>query len=98
MLNPGQQLETEVMRFQAWALAYPKPEEERSPEWEREYEGWPALYAAFAELVVAVPCQDWSQPTTRQVVFALAHDTDQQGMIGRLARHPATLLCLAERV
>jgi hypothetical protein len=28
----------------------------------------------------------------------LAHDTDQHGLIGDLARHPATLLCLAERV
>lgn len=98
MLDPGQQLETELMRFQAWALAYPTPQEKRSPEWERDYDGWPALYAAFAGYVAAVPCQDWSPSTTEQVVFALAHDTDQQGMIGRLARHPAALLCLAERV
>jgi hypothetical protein len=98
MVDPEQQLETELKRFQAWVLVYPTPKEERSPEWERDYADWPALYAAFTAFAAAVPCQDWSQSTTQQLVFALAHDTDQQGLIGELARHPATLLCLAERV
>lgn len=95
--DPGQQLENEVRRFQAWARDHPEPEEERAPEWERDYEGWPALYAAFAALVAAVPCQVWSQTITEQVVAAMEHDSDQQGLTRELARHPDTLLCLAER-
>lgn len=98
MLDLVQQLDTEITRFQAWVHAYPEPEEERSPEWDRQYEGWPALWKAFEACVAALPCQAWSDLTTENVVFAITHDTDRQGLIREVAKRPDNLLCLAERV
>lgn len=62
----------EVERFREWAAAYPLPLAERSGEWECDYGGWQHLYKAFAALVDATACQEWSAMTAQTILYAIA--------------------------
>ncbi len=97
MANLLWKLDTKVAHFRAWVDAYPEPIEQRSPEWERSYSGWIDIWKAFSLFVSAVPCREWSEATIENILYAMAHDTDRQGLVLEVAKNPDNLLCLAER-
>jgi HEAT repeat protein len=90
-------LESEVARFRAWADANPDMVKDYPRDWETYYPDWRALYVAFSAFVAATSCQDWSEDIVDMLLYAIARDEDNQGLVKKVARNPDDLLFLAKQ-
>ncbi len=95
MTNLLKTLQDEVAHFQSWAATYPT--DERSGEWECDYDDWPRLYDAFIDFVATTTCQQWSTATTDMLLYVIARDNETGQLIREVGRKPENLSCLAER-
>ena len=87
-------LMTEVDRFRAWADAYPY--DQRSGEWECDYEAWPALYDTVLGFVANHLFASWSKTELRAVLYAIARDNEDQYLVREIRkRHPELIAPLA---
>jgi hypothetical protein len=66
-------------------------------EWECDYDGWPALYQAFAALVAAAPAPTWSPALVATVLEVLARDNECQQLARTVPRDAAVGLARAAR-
>jgi hypothetical protein len=84
-------LTDEIARFKAWAVDH----EGSSGEWECDYEGWRALYAAveatFAECASDLP----DDATKDLLLYAIARDNECGALSKTLLNYPGLLRCLA---
>lgn len=66
-------------------------------EWECGYEGWPALYRAFAALLAEAPPPAWSATVLAAVLEALARDHECQQLAHAVPRAAVSWLSRAAR-
>jgi len=96
-MNAVQSFSASVARFRAWAVALDVAIEDRSGEWECDYDGWSEIYRAWAALLVNHPLHKWSDALVADVLYALARDNECQVIAHELAKHAnASLLTLTE--
>lgn len=80
--------------FQQWAGCYPL--DQRSIEWETDYEAWPELTSAYCALLDACRPDDWDQDLVDQLLYTLARDNECEVLKDELILRPVHLIALAE--
>lgn len=79
-------LHAEVEKFRAWASNYPI--EQRSGEWECDYEEWPALSRSFIAYLNSHSPQDANDHAISDLIYAVARDNEMEDMVSELAKRP----------
>lgn len=76
----------EVEKFRAWASSYQI--EQRSGEWECDYEEWPALNRSFIAYLNSHSPQDANDHAISDLIYAVARDNEMEDMVSELAKRP----------
>lgn len=84
------ELLTQVNRFKKWATTYPP--DQRSGEWECDYEHWNTLWRAFLEFVDGVPFALWSVEERISVLYVIARDNEMEYLVREIKDRSAELL------
>lgn len=82
-----------VERFRAWADTV--REDERSGQWEVDYDDWDEIYDAFPLAVDAAGPEKWSRELIDALLYALARDNEMLVLKRELEARPQCLLALA---
>jgi hypothetical protein len=82
-------LETEISKFEAWALNQPQD----YGEWETDYSDWPSIYIA-ADITLSKP--NLINADIDLLLFALARDNECENIRESLENHPQNGLLLAK--
>ncbi len=94
MTSEEEALKAEVDRFRQWAEGYPV--EQRSGEWECDYEEWGRLYEVVLDFVASQPVDSWTAEQMDAVLYTIARDNEMGNIVSILGeRHPAILCLLA---
>lgn len=83
-----------VKRFRGWADTV--PENERSGEWEVNYDDWEEIYKTFPLAIGAVEPEKWSRELIDTLLYALARDNELLVLKRELEARPRCLLALAK--
>lgn len=86
-------LTAEIAKFLKWSEQL--PEAALTSGWEAGYEGWPALRAAAIDLVRSTDPESAGPQPREQVLYVLARDNVEQGMVMEVIEHPLWLHALA---
>lgn len=82
-----------VSAFRSWADSYPA--DQRSGEWECDYEQWPAITSAFISFLDSGAPQFWDTSTAELLLYILARDNEMEGLKRELITRPVHLLALS---
>lgn len=91
--NPKARLFDAVRAFSSWADKYPR--NERSAEWETDYDQWSEIITAFARFLDAGNSENWDAETTDLLLYILARDNEMGELQEQLISKPAHLITLA---
>jgi hypothetical protein len=96
-------LNAEVQKFKLWAATHPL--EQRSAEWECEYDDWARLHAAAlacldagfvdAGFVDDVSPDQWCAADVDDLLYTMARDNETEYLAEHVAKNPETVLKLA---
>ena len=89
-------LKEQIELFRIWANAYPIDLEQRSGEWECDYNEWNLLYDSFAKFLQACPVEKWNHEIIKDVLYIIARDNEMEIMISDLACNADLLLVVAD--
>lgn len=89
-------LHKEVEKFRAWASNYLV--EERSGEWECDYEEWPTLNQSFVAYLDSHSPQDADDHAVSDLIYAVARDNEMEDLVSELADRPEWLAFLLPHV
>jgi len=76
----------EVEKFRVWALNYPL--EERSGEWECDYEGWRELSRSFTAYLDSHSPNGVTNQAISDLLYAIARDNEMEELISELVERP----------
>ena len=76
----------EVERFRVWASNYPL--EERSGEWECDYEAWRELNRSFIAYLDSHSPDGGINEAISDLVYVIARDNEMEELISELAERP----------
>lgn len=94
--RPGKAKATFIEAAQALRLWAEAPSTDRgSPEWETNYEAWPELTRAYADVLDVCSPADWDQELIDLLLYALARDNEAEVLKDELVQRPGHLLALA---
>lgn len=79
-------LHSEVEKFRAWASNYPV--EQRSGEWECDYEEWPTLNRSFKAYLDSHSPQEADDHAVSDLIYAVARDNEMEDLVSELAKKP----------
>lgn len=77
-------LHSEVEKFRAWASDYPV--EQRSGEWECDYEEWPNLNRSFTAYLDSHSPQEADDHAVFDLIYAVARDNEMEDLVSELAK------------
>lgn len=88
----------EIEKFRAWSRQlHPLPEEERPGKWERAYEHWNAVDAAFVNFISTSEPASWTGEMVEAVLYIIARDNPSEVFADLVAAQPDKLQFLARR-
>lgn len=79
--------------FQQWAEG--RNADQRSAEWEAEYEKWPELTRAYCDVLDTCHPEDWDQSLVDLLLYILARDNEGEVLKDELISRPTPLMALA---
>ncbi|TWA94343.1 HEAT repeat domain-containing protein [Bradyrhizobium stylosanthis] len=82
-----------VTAFRNWADCYPV--NQRSGEWECDYDEWRSITSAFAAFLDSSDPELWNASTTEMLLYILARDNEMEMLKRELITRPGYLLALA---
>jgi HEAT repeat protein len=82
-----------VSAFRNWADCYPV--DQRSSEWECDYEQWPAITRTFAAFLDSGVPQLWHASTVETLLYIFARDNEMEILKQELIIRPVHLLAVA---
>ncbi|MBD0260865.1 MAG: HEAT repeat domain-containing protein [Cytophagales bacterium] len=92
------QLFEEIEKFKTWSRQLNQtPEDERTGKWERAYEGWNAVDAAFIDFVNKSNPVDWTEEVAEALLYLIARDHASEIFADLVAAHPDKLQFLARQ-
>ena len=92
-MNASNSLQEEVEKFKAWATSYPP--NQRTGEWECDYQQWQSLWAAAIAVLEFIPASAWSKKCCENLLYVVARDNEMEHIADELAGRPGALLKLA---
>jgi HEAT repeat protein len=82
-----------ALEFQEWAEGLTA--DERSAEWETDYEKWPELTRVYCDVLDVCRPDDWDQSLVDLLLYILARDNEVEVLKGELISRPTQLIALA---
>lgn len=76
-------LTTEVARFRAWGSKYPV--EDRTGEWECDYENWARLHQSFLDYLKSHSPVDATEAEISELLYAVGRDNENEDLVAELA-------------
>ena len=92
-MNAAASLHQQVAQFKCWASNY--PENQRTGEWECDYEQWVALWAAALSVLQSILPEEWSDECSSNLLYTIARDNETEHIVDYLSTNAEALLKLA---
>jgi len=88
----------EIEKFRAWSRQLDQtPEEARTGQWERGYDQWDAIDAAFVNFISTSEPANWTGEVAEALLYLIARDHASEIFADLVAAHPDKLRLLARR-